>query len=139
MAEQLDDLDSTSAKINVTPLVDVCLVLVLFFMVTMPLSVIYGVRVRQEALAKYGLTTPQENITVTIKTNAILVSDGKNSDKKIPSVDFGMVLGEMLQLSTAKQVMFKVDPLVPHGLTVWALDTAKQRGAEGVSFIDQGA
>ena len=134
--DELDDLEKTGAKINVTPLVDVCLVLVLFFMVTMPLSVIYGVRVRQESLQKYGLTTPQENITVHLTADSLYISDGKNNEKKVPSVDYGMVMGEMLQLSTAKQVMFRVEPMVAHGITVWALDTAKQRGAESVSFIE---
>lgn len=135
---ELDELEKNETGINVTPLVDVCLVLVLFFMVTMPLSAIYGVRVKQETLAKYGLTTPQENIMVHLTHEGVYVMDTNNKEKLIRNFDFGVVIGGMLQKSTGKQVIFHVDPTVAHGTTVWALDMAKQNGAEGVSFL-QGA
>lgn len=134
--ENLDELEGRETGINVTPLVDVCLVLVLFFMVTMPLSAIYGVRVRQETLAKYGLTTAQENIIVHLTTDGVYVVDSQNKEKLIRTFDFGPVMAGMLKISTAKQVILHVDSQVPHGTTVWALDLAKQNGAEGVSFLE---
>jgi biopolymer transport protein ExbD len=132
----MDELDKETAGVNMTPLVDVSLSLVLFFMVTMPLSIIYGIQVKHDALKKYGLTSPQENIVVHLSTKGVFIEDEKNKEQKVPYEVFGVVLRQMIQISVGKQVLFKVDRAIPHGQTVWALDLAKQNGADNISFLE---
>ena len=54
----MKDDETGTNQINMTPLVDVSLTLVLVFMVTMPLSMIHGITVKSDTLKKFGLSTP---------------------------------------------------------------------------------
>lgn len=135
--ENLDD-DSINA-INIAPLVDVCLVLLLVFMVTMPLSALYGVTIKSDRLAKYGLTNAQDNVMVHLTAKGILIEDEKRREQPVPYEEFGVVIRQLIQLSATRVVMLKVDAAVPHGQTVWALDVAKQNGADQISLFEGGA
>ena len=122
--------------INITPLVDVCLVLVLIFMVTMPLAGIHGIDVKRQGLEKYGLSTPQENITVHLMSRGIAITDQNGREQPVPYDEFGSVIGQMIKLSSAKQVFLKSDRVVPHGQSVWVLDLAKQNGAADITMME---
>ena len=123
-------------RINITPLVDVSLTLVLVFMVTMPLSMIHGVTVNRQSLEKYGLSTPQESVVVHLTDSAVFIEDENGREQKIPYVEFGVVIRQMLQLSPSKEFLLRVDRDVPHGQTVWALDIGKQNGAANISIFE---
>jgi biopolymer transport protein ExbD len=131
---QQQDADDING-INITPLVDVSLVLVLIFMVTMPLSMIHGIDVKRQTLQRYGLATPQENIVVHLTDRAILIKDENGREQAVPYDQVGAVLSQMIRLSPAKQVFLKCDRDVPHGQTVWILDIAKQNGAADISLL----
>lgn len=131
----LSDEKSTN-RINMTPLVDVCLTLVLVFMVTMPLSVIHGIQVKRKALNQYGLTTPQENVVVHLTGDGVFIEDEKGKEQRIPYRDFGNIFRQMIRISTTGNLLLKVDRDVPHGQTVWALDIAKQNGADDISLFE---
>jgi biopolymer transport protein ExbD len=122
--------------INITPLVDVSLVLVLIFMVTMPLAMIHGIDVKRQILKRYGLSTPQESVTVRLTARGIFVKDEKGRDQSVPYDEFGMVLGQMIGVSSSRRVLLQADRDVPHGQTVWVLDLAKQNGAGDVSLLE---
>ncbi|OVE78194.1 hypothetical protein BVX98_01000 [bacterium F11] len=131
------ELDETeSRQINMTPLVDVSLTLVLIFMVTMPLSQIHGVKVKREVLTEYGLTTPQENIVVHLTSSGIYIQDENGVNQRIPYVDYGVVLRQLIQISFTKDFLLHVDRDVPHGQTVWAIDLAKQNGANSIALFE---
>src|SRR5438105_5872738 len=102
MNDAAESEDAEISGINITPLVDVALTLVLVFMVTLPLSAIHGINVRRQILERYGLSTPQENIVVHLAANGLFVSDKKGKEKKIPTEQFGSVLSQMIQDSSGK-------------------------------------
>ena len=137
--ETTTELDDSINAINIAPLVDVCLVLLLVFMVTMPLSALYGVTVKNDALAKYGLTKPQEHVMVHLTTKGVYIEDEKRKEQPVAYEEFGVVMRELLEISKDKLVMLSIDPEVPHGQTVWALDLAKQNGADSISILEGGA
>ena len=128
--------DTSINSINITPLVDVSLVLLLIFMVTMPMSMIHGITVRRQALEKYGLSTPQENINIHLTERGIYIKDATGKQHPIPYDEFGVVLIQMIQVSPLKNVLLEINKGVPHGQTVWALDIAKQNGANDLSIIE---
>jgi biopolymer transport protein ExbD len=123
-------------SINITPLVDVCLVLVLIFMVTMPFSVLRGIDVKRQSLEKYGLSTPLENVNVHMTVKEVLIKDAKGAEKPVPFQDAAVVLGEIFKTASGKQLFLRVDRNVPHGRTVWIMDTAKQSGASDISLME---
>lgn len=133
--EQDDDINA----INIAPLVDVCLVLLLVFMVTMPLSALYGVTVKNDALAKHGLTAPQEHVMVHLRAKGLFIEDKSRKEQPIAANEAGIVLRQMISLSPTHIVMLQIDPEVPHGQAVWALDLAKQNGASDISILEGGA
>src|SRR5436190_2092880 len=118
--------DASINSINITPLVDVSLVLLLIFMVTMQTSLIHSITVRRQALEHYGLTTPQENIQIHLTERGIFIKDAAGRQHPIPYDQFGVILSQMIQISPLKNVFLQINKGVPHGQTVWALDIAKQ-------------
>jgi biopolymer transport protein ExbD len=122
--------------INITPLVDVCLVLVLIFMVTMPLSLLRGIDVKRQSLSKYGLSTPQENVNARLTSRELFIKDEKGVEKAIPFDEAAAVLGGVLQSSTGKRFFLRVEREVSHGRTVWVMDVAKQNGAADISLME---
>jgi biopolymer transport protein ExbD len=124
------------AKINITPLVDVCLVLVLIFMVTMPLSVIYGITAKSHSLKRFGISTPRDHVMIHLTGRGPKVKNDKGQEQLVAYEDFGAVLRQLIQLSKSSEVHLRVDRDVPHGQTVWALDLAKQNGASNVGLME---
>ena len=134
----LEDDDTINA-INIAPLVDVCLVLLLVFMVTMPLSALYGITVKSNVLSRYGITTPVDHVVVHLTVGGIFIVTDDKRENRVPYDQFGVVVRQLIQTSAAKDVMVRIDPEVPHGQTVWALDLAKQNGADQISIFEGGA
>ena len=121
--------------INITPLVDVSLVLVLIFMVTMPLSMIHGIDVKRQTLKKYGLSTPQENILVHLTTKGASIRDKSGKERGVADADFDQVLGGMVEQSTKKRLLLSADRNVEHGRTVWVMDSAKRNGVIDITLL----
>ncbi len=130
------DEESDSAGINITPLVDVGLVLVLIFMVTAPLAMIHGIDVFSQILKKYGLSTPQQNIFVRLTPKNILVRDIKGAEKPVAGTDFEAVLQKMIAQSDKKNVYIQSDRAILHKVTVSAMDAAKRAGAKDVVLVE---
>ena len=122
--------------INITPLVDVALTLVLIFMVVLPASVIHAINVRSQILRRYGLSSPQENVRVHLTARGIFVQDERSRDRLVGYDHFGIVLSQMVQISSTKRLLLRCDRDVPHGQAVWALDIAKQNGAQDLSLVE---
>ena len=65
------------SEINVTPLVDVMLVLLVVFMITAPMMQ-QGIDIQLPKTAASGIETKSEPLVITIKTNnTILINDTK--------------------------------------------------------------
>src|SRR6185295_9588873 len=96
--------EDTINKINIAPLVDVCLVLVLVFMVTMPLSALYGITVKNQSLHKFGITTQQDHVMVHLAERAIYIRDSQGDDRAVPYVEFGRVLRSAILASVTHQL-----------------------------------
>ncbi len=134
--DELEDSEDESVSgINITPLVDVALTLVLVFMVTMPLSMIHAITVRRQVVEKYGLSTPQENVQVKLTGQGAFVKDKKGKSRHVSNQDLSFVLTQMIQDSSKKRVLLECERSVSHGQTVWLMDLAKQSGALDISFI----
>jgi biopolymer transport protein ExbD len=123
-------------SINITPLVDVCLVLVLIFMITMPYSILRGIDVRRETLKKYGLTTPTENVTAHLTLESLRIEDSEGVERPIADADAETVLVGVLSSSKGKGFFLRVDYEVTHGRTVWIMDLAKRGGATSISLME---
>ena len=122
------------SDINVTPFVDVMLVLLIIFMVTAPMMV-EGLNVDlPEATAK-PLDSEKEHLIITIdKNNLVYINDFK------VAVDFlGEKLNKMLQGRSDREVYLKADKNIPYGIVVQVMAEIKKAGIEQLGMITEPA
>ena len=122
------------SDINVTPFVDVMLVLLIIFMVTAPMMV-EGLNVDlPEATAK-PLDSEKEHLIITIDENhQIFINDFKIN------VDFlGEKLNKMLQGRSDREVYLKADKKIPYGIVVQVMAEIKKAGIEQLGMVTEPA
>lgn len=122
------------SEINVTPLVDVMLVLLIIFMVTAPMM-IQGLNVDlPEATAK-PLDSEKEHLVITI-----------NEDQQVYINDFEVTveflrekLLKILQGRSDRDVYLKADKNIPYGIIVQVMAEIKAAGVEQLGMITEPA
>jgi biopolymer transport protein TolR len=122
------------SEINVTPFVDVMLVLLIIFMVTAPMM-IQGLNVDlPEATAK-PLDSEKEHLIISI-----------NKDQQVYINDFEVTveflrekLLKVLQGRTDRDVYLKADKNIPYGIVVQVMAEIKGAGVEQLGMITEPA
>jgi len=126
MAGSSQKEDEPITQINVTPLVDVCLVLVIIFMAVAPMSVMLGIKVLEtRASNAEGKASVDENVSIRITEDGAIAVNGQKTD----GVTFRGALGAALSKSKDKMVIVTADSRNKVGLVVEVLDASKQAGA----------
>ncbi|HLU68017.1 MAG TPA: biopolymer transporter ExbD, partial [Kofleriaceae bacterium] len=113
------------SDINVTPLVDVVLVLLVIFMVTAPIVAARGIVVNAP-------TTVSGN-TVSTPVQVTLTADGKLYVKGTEQRDYDTARAELQRLVAADPALKAViaaDAAVPHGEVMQAIDAVKRAGIQ---------
>ncbi len=119
------------SEINVTPLVDVMLVLLIIFMVTAPLLQ-QGVKVDlPEANAPPMKTSTEERIVLTLS------KDGKAyiGKTEVPLERITELLSTNEKLKVDKELYLHADQSLPYGLVVKVMAAAKEGGAETLAMV----
>jgi biopolymer transport protein TolR len=127
-----DEERGMMAQINVTPLVDVMLVLLVIFMVTAPMMQ-QGVQVNLPKADAKAITPTEEAVVVTIDKG------GKtfiNKDE-IPGGDLRTRLSTMFANRSKKEVFLKADSSVPYGEVVRAMADIKGAGIERLGMVTE--
>jgi biopolymer transport protein TolR len=122
------------SEINVTPFVDVMLVLLIIFMVTAPMM-IQGLNVDlPEATAK-PLDSEKEHLVITInKDQQVYIND------RVATVEsLGEKLSKMLQGRSDREVYLKADKNIPYGIVVQVMAEIKGAGVEQLGMITEPA
>jgi biopolymer transport protein TolR len=125
---------STLSQINVTPFVDVMLVLLIIFMVTAPMLE-QGVEVNLPEIADSpGLEASKEPLIVTVARNGAL-SIGQT---KVESAAKLMpVLQQILKTRKEKEVFLEADRDVPYGKVVQVMAAIKGAGINKLGMVSQ--
>jgi len=118
--------DEPITQINVTPLVDVCLVLVIIFMAVAPMAVTLGIKVLETRRSNAeGKASVDENVNILITLDGAIAVNGTKTD----GMTFRPVLASALKSSKDKMVIVTADAKNKVGLIVEVLDASKQAGA----------
>jgi biopolymer transport protein TolR len=124
------------AEINVTPLVDVMLVLLVIFMVTAPiLQTGIQVNLPKTREAQANEATPQVLIVSVDKEGSIYLS-GKDERKAININDLPKLLDERLANAKDRRVYLRGDGETPYRVIAYVLDQAKRVNAN-VSLVTE--
>ena len=124
-----NDFDSI-AEINITPLVDVMLVLLIIFMVTAPMLV-QGLQVELPREATSQLKPPaREPVILTLtRQRAILVGE-----RAVPTGGLAASLGPLLA-GGPRPVYLKADREVPYGFVIQILAELNRMGVEEIGMV----
>ena len=122
------------SDINVTPFVDVMLVLLIIFMVTAPMMV-QGLNVDlPEATAK-PLDSEKEHLVITIdKDHQVHINDYQVSVESLSAK-----LIKILQSRGDREVYLKADKNIPYGIVVQVMAEIKGAGVEQLGMITEPA
>jgi biopolymer transport protein TolR len=128
------DNRSTMADINVTPLVDVMLVLLVIFMVTAPMMQ-QGVQVNLPKANTKAMTQAEETVIVTVdRSGRIFI----NKDE-VPAADLRSKLTDMFAAREKKEIFLKADAGVPYGDVVKTMADIKGAGIERLGMVTEPA
>jgi biopolymer transport protein TolR len=121
---------TTIAQINVTPLVDVMLVLLVIFMVTAPI-IQQGVQVNLPQAKAGAIPGTEELLVVTIaKSGKVYLNDNP-----MTLAELGNKLRAIRKLQADKQVYLRADQDVRYGLVMKAVAEIKQAGIERLGMV----
>jgi biopolymer transport protein ExbD len=120
------------AEINITPLTDIFLVLLIIFMVTTTVAEDEGKNIELPE-ATESEETPPKSVTVAVDAEGVI----KINDVVVPAGMLAQMIGEALEEAEEKVVILKGDKVVLLGQAVNILDIAQQKGAKGISIATQ--
>src|SRR6266478_5910018 len=120
------------AQINVTPLVDVMLVLLVIFMVTAPI-IQQGVAVNLPKVKAEALPGKEEQFVVSItRPGEIYLNDAKLSSDQLTDK-----LKAISQERPDRQVFIRADDQVPYGEVIRTMAAIKAAGIENVGMVTE--
>ena len=119
------------ADINVTPLVDVMLVLLIIFMITAPLMT-HKVQVKlPEATLKEKVELKTPPVTLTVKANGELFWN----DEPVTKDRLEQYLAIVVQKDPQPQVDVRADKNTKYGIIDDAVQTVRRAGMRKVGFV----
>ena len=122
--------DQFMSEINVTPFVDVMLVLLIIFMVTAPMMV-QGVDVDLPTATSEALPSNEENLIVSINNDLKVYIN----DMEVSAAFLTEKLGVVMENLDKKTVYLKADKKVPYGVVVNIMSQIKKAGVKSLGMI----
>jgi biopolymer transport protein TolR len=129
---QVGGSGSNMSQINVTPLVDVVLVLLIIFMVITPVVQMgYLVKVPPKAPANLPPSAIQDQIILRLNSSSrVMINKEEMAIEQFPAR-----IREILRGNTSKMVFFSGARDVDYETTMRFLDLAKASGAKNIGII----
>ena len=118
--------------INVTPLVDVMLVLLIIFMVTAPL-IQSGVKVDLPRASAQQMEHQEEKLVLTITRDRRVFL----GNSEIPPADLEKKLSSNARIQKEKELYLHADRSLPYGQVVEIMAVARRAGVESLGMITE--
>jgi len=135
MAINLGDQDNSGInEINITPFVDIVLVLLIIFMISTPAMVYRGMRVN---LPKAMNSEDLSHVTLTL----MLSADGKLwiDKREITMTDLKGICDKLKESKTDGDALISADQAVTHGKVMEVADFLKTQGIHQIGFATSSA
>ena len=118
------------SEINVTPFVDVMLVLLVIFMVTAPMMQ-EGVDVNLPQAKGKSLPSKEKRVTISITDKREIYIN----DRKTQLVQLEDTLKKIFQNRLDKQIFLRADEIVPYGYVVKTMAAIRNAGIEQLGMV----
>jgi biopolymer transport protein TolR len=137
MAFKLDDggdsrrIGTTLAEINIIPLVDVVLVLLLIFMLTAPMMY-RGIDVNLPRAASKPTAVEERMVLTVSKEQALYLND-----RRLLPGGLDQALRDAFKGRTDKTLYLKADAGLPYGTVVETMDRVRRAGIERLGMVTE--
>lgn len=120
------------SEINVTPLVDVMLVLLIIFMVTAPM-LMQGVEVNLPQTTTKNIKTKEEPLMLTVnKEKEIFIEK-----HRIKLDNLEVKIQKIFQNRRDKEILLRADKEVPYGFVIKVIAKVKQAGIDKLGMVTE--
>jgi biopolymer transport protein ExbD len=117
---------------NMTPLIDVSLVLVVILMVATPMALQSAIVVSHaSASGRAARKEKIERIEITVSAEDSVIVNRTH----VPRTALGAMLRPLLEASATREVVVRCDDAVTHGTFVSVLDEARMLGATRIAVV----
>jgi biopolymer transport protein ExbD len=120
--------DSMMSEINVTPLVDVMLVLLVIFIVTAPLLAPQSLKINLPKTTAVAQETKHQALRLTVDAQGQLILDNQ-------AVNDAQLADVLKQRGTEAQLQIEADRAVPYGRVAELMALAQRNGISKLSFV----
>ena len=125
---------TTLTDINVTPLVDVMLVLLIIFMVTAPL-IQQGVQVNLPETRARTIDAEEQKLVLSIKADRSLWLGAGDEAARVPADRLEELLKANVRAQKEKELFLMADKALPYGVVVDVMATVQRAGITSVGMI----
>jgi biopolymer transport protein TolR len=126
------DNDRIISDINVTPFVDVMLVLLIIFMATAPMMV-QGVNVSLPEATTKPLVSKEEHLLITLdKGGNIYINDYKVAPEQLQ-----VKIKKILEGHSGQEVYLRADKNISYGAVVTLMSEIKEAGVEKLGMVTE--
>lgn len=122
--------DALMSEINVTPFVDVMLVLLIIFMVTAPMMV-QGVDVALPTATAAPLSANEDQLIISVDKDRTVYLN----NQEVSVAFLAEKLGAILENLNSDAVYLKADKQVPYGVVVHVMAQIKKAGVKSLGMI----
>ena len=132
MAFSSRDNKSMMSEINVTPLVDVMLVLLIIFMVTAPMMM-QGLDVKLPQVDTTAIRSESERVIVTMNTKGQIFID----DMAVPLETLEADVKRVMQGRNTQDVYLRADQNIPYGSVAEVMGAIRKAGVENLGLVTE--
>ena len=125
--------DNQPSRLNLTSLIDVVFLLLIFFMVSTTFEKQARLKIELPEASQTNTRGETQNITITINAKGVFYLNDRELSVQ-SSEHLRQQLKELTGDGQIAQVLIKADANAPHKFVVTALDVVGQLGIEGVSI-----
>jgi biopolymer transport protein ExbD len=127
-----DDDDGLMNEINMTPLVDVMLVLLIVFMVTIPV-IRHAVKIDLPHASSQKEDTKPAQVTVAVDADGNVLWD----DKKVDAATLQQKIAQAAQANPQPELHLDADRKVPYEKVAEVMSAAQAGGLTKIGFVTQ--
>jgi biopolymer transport protein TolR len=120
------------SEINVTPLVDVMLVLLIIFMVAAPMMT-QGVDVNLPKTESKNIKTSDEPLMLTVNSKKEIFLESH----RIPLESLEIKIKKIFENKRNKEVLLRADKDIPYGFVINVIASVKKAGIEKLGMVTE--